>query len=318
MATGVKIGQRLEGRLGTYLVSAQMAKNIWTATNSQAEKFVIKTASSPRFERERHALTHFRGRPCLRQMLDETREPASMVLKHLDGNLLDASAERAIDALDVKFVAKRILQALHALHEDGYSHTDIKPDNVLVNYSKGPLRFADVELADCGDVCRISREEYLKVGEFGPHIGAAIFRSPEAMLNLRWGPSTDIWSFGATLISLIWGLHFHIFRPDAKDVDFEDEGFLMHVLIRQLATFGPTPASYTSLIADEDDSRWEALGTATQFIQENDRIRPFALAKDKCLTEEDKEFILKIMRFDPRDRPTVGELLQDKWFIGVP
>jgi casein kinase II subunit alpha len=92
----------------------------------------------------------------------------------------------------------------------------------------------------------------------------------------------------------------------------------MHVLIRQLATFGPVPMSYTSLIADEDDSRWGALGTAIQFIKENDRIKPFAWAEDECLTEEDREFILKIMKFDPRDRPTARELLRDKWFEGVP
>lgn len=35
--------------------------------------------------------------------------------------------------------------------------------------------------------------------EHGHVIGAAIFRSPEAMLNLRWGTPTDIWSFGATV-----------------------------------------------------------------------------------------------------------------------
>ena len=76
--------------------------------------------------------------------------------------------------------------------------------------------------------------------------------------------------------------------------------------------------SYDSLIAEDDDSRWEALGTSIQFIQENNRVKPFALAKDKCLTQNDKEFILKIMKFDPRDRPTAGELLRDKWFAGVP
>jgi len=32
MATGIKLGQRLEGKLGSYLVSAQVAKNVWTAT----------------------------------------------------------------------------------------------------------------------------------------------------------------------------------------------------------------------------------------------------------------------------------------------
>jgi hypothetical protein len=62
----------------------------------------------------------------------------------------------------------------------------------------------------------------------------------------------------------------------------------------------------------------DVLGNAIQFIQENDMIKPFALAKDKCLTGEDKEFILKVMKLDPRDRPTVGELLEDTWFEGVP
>ena len=31
----------------------------------------------------------------------------------------------------------------------------------------------------------------------GHIIGAAIFRSPEAMLNLKWGTAKDIWSFSA-------------------------------------------------------------------------------------------------------------------------
>ena len=83
-----------------------------------------------------------------------------------------------------------------------HSLIDIKPDSILINYIKGLLRFADVELADCGDVCRIKPEEYLKIGQFGPHIGAAILRSREAILNLRWGPSTDIWSFGSATVSI--------------------------------------------------------------------------------------------------------------------
>lgn len=32
MAASIKIGQRLEGKLGNYLVTAQIAKDVWTAT----------------------------------------------------------------------------------------------------------------------------------------------------------------------------------------------------------------------------------------------------------------------------------------------
>ena len=65
----------------------------------------------------------FRSQPHIRQLLDETQDPPSLVLQHLDDNLLDASNKETLEGLDVKFVAKRILQALQALHEDGYTHT---------------------------------------------------------------------------------------------------------------------------------------------------------------------------------------------------
>lgn len=88
-------------------------------------------------------------------------------------------------------------------------------------------------------------------------------------------------------------------------------------MIRQLATFGPLPTSSATIIADGDAARWDVVENAVEYLQENDRVKPFALAKDKCLTEEDQEFILKIMKFDPRDRPTARELSPDKWFAGV-
>ena len=80
-----------------------------------------------------------------------------------------------------------------------YIGTDVKPDNVLINYGSDATRFSRVALGDCGDAYRFNPNA-------GPleesHvISAAIFRSPEAQLNLRWGPPTDIWSLGATVRS---------------------------------------------------------------------------------------------------------------------
>lgn len=93
-----------------------------------------------------------------------------------------------------------------------YISVDIKPDNILVNYGTETSRFADVQLADFGDVTRIDTQEYLKIGMDGPHMGAAIFRSPEAMMQLRWGQSTDIWSFGATVSDIIsLRVYSHVF-----------------------------------------------------------------------------------------------------------
>lgn len=72
---------------------------------------------------------------------------------------------------------------------------DIKPDNILVNYGKGDVRFADVKLADCGNTVRVD-SVFAKDRDL---IGAPIWRSPEAQLGLGWGTSTDIWSLGAVV-----------------------------------------------------------------------------------------------------------------------
>ena len=80
--------------------------------------------------------------------------------------------------------------------EDG---TDIKPDNVLVNYNGTSARFSEVQLGDCGDAYRFKpRADPLEEGHV---IDATIFRSSEAMLNLRWGPPTDMWSLRTTVSS---------------------------------------------------------------------------------------------------------------------
>ncbi|TVY36486.1 Casein kinase II subunit alpha [Lachnellula subtilissima] len=295
----------------THLIDARKS-------NSQVGKFIIKTAPQGCLENERDVLKHFRTRPYIRQLLDETETPPSLILQHLDDNLLHASSVKTLESSDVKFVAKRVLQAVQALHEDGYTHTDIKPDNILVNYGTGSSRFADVQLADLGDVTRIDPKDYLRVGMDGPHMGAPIFRSPEAMMQLRWGQSTDIWSFGTTLISLIWGLNWHMFKPDPRDATADDEEYLIHILIRQLAHFGPVTKSYIDLIPREDGDRWQILATATQYIKDNLKQRPFKIIEDDCLTEEDREFFVKGYEVEPEGSSTARQLLQDKWFSGVP
>lgn len=160
------------------------------------------------------------------------------------------------------------------------------------------------------------------------------------MLNLRWGTPTDIWSFGTTvrdpklhlcacllhwlfllmllqLISLIWGLGWHIFKPDPKDADPDDETYPNHVLIKQISYFGPVPLTYFDFLP-KDDERWEFIGDATQYIIiDNKKWKPFAMAEDKELSEEDRTFLCKIIKLDPRDRPTAKELLQDPWLKDV-
>lgn len=142
MASSFKIGQRIEGKVGTYIISKHLHKDIWTATyqalpiarspsslmlnsGSNLDEVIIKIPPKHRLDNERDVLKHFHARPGIRQLLDETQDPPSLVLKYLDDNLLTASNSKKLEKSEIKFIAKRILEALQEFHEDGYVHTGI-------------------------------------------------------------------------------------------------------------------------------------------------------------------------------------------------
>ncbi|KAL9100820.1 MAG: hypothetical protein Q9163_003850 [Psora crenata] len=307
MAADLKVGQTLQGIGGSYVIREQLHRRIWSAMSSISQKVIVKTASDWPLKNERDVLKAIRDNPYIRPIVDTSDNPPSLILKYLDDNLLNASNTKRLERADTKYVARNILQALEALHSRGYVHTDIKPDNVLINYSTTPDRFSEVQLGDCGDAFMV--DPNASPFEEGHIIGAAIFRSPEAMLNLRWRTPTDIWSFGATLISLIWGNNRYIFKP--TEVPFESEEYPIQVLIKQVSIFGPVPLSYSEIA---DDERLGILTAVINLINEHNLQSPFHLWADKELSREDRTFICKIMKLDPRDRPTAKELLQDEWF----
>ncbi len=111
------------------------------------------------------------------------------------------------------------------------------------------------------------------------------------------------------LISLIWGGNWHIFKPDNSDID--DEDYPLNVLAKQVNYFGPIPLSYTEIA---DARRLNLLTVVQNFVNEHIKRKPFSMLQDPELTKEDKGFVSKIMKLDPRDRPTAKELLLDEWF----
>ena len=72
-------------------------------------------------------------------------------------------------------------------------------------------------------------------------------------------------------------------------------------------SFKPFPASYYTLATAETIKILiEVMSNVTQ-------RKPFHMWKDPEFEPDYKTFILKIMKLDPRDRPTAEELLKDTW-----
>jgi serine/threonine protein kinase len=170
-------------------------------------------------ENERDVLKSFQDRtPYLRPLIDEIEEPSdppTIVLKYLEDHLLNASIKKTLNRKELKYVSRRILEALKVLHEDGYVHTgkrfarnpsygftnskvkDVKLDNVLVNYRAGDIQFSDVQLGDLGGTCPADS----KYAKGGTPVGAPMWSSPEVIMETSWNTATDIWSFGTMVRS---------------------------------------------------------------------------------------------------------------------
>jgi serine/threonine protein kinase len=218
--------------------------------------------------------------------------------------MLTESNKKRLSRPEIKKVARCVLEVLRLLHNDGMVHTDIKLDNIFVNHGQGHQRFSEIQLGDCGGV--VSQD--CSFAEGGQVIGAAFTRSPEATFQLPWGTVTDIWSFGTAILSLVFGGGYHLFNPKVENVEPGSDEYEFTVLKRMHRFFGSYPQSCQDF-KDEDTM------TIINFINaQGPPAKPFHRVGPREVPSADMEFLLKIMKLDPRDRPIAEELLADVWF----
>ena len=84
---------------------------------------VIKRAPPHLLSNEREILEILQNHTCVRQTIDIIENHSSLVLEYLDDNLLDVCSRKIFEGSDVKVVARTVLEALAAFHENGFVHT---------------------------------------------------------------------------------------------------------------------------------------------------------------------------------------------------
>jgi serine/threonine protein kinase len=73
--------------------------------------------------------------------------------------------------------------------------------------------------------------------------------------------------------------------------------------------FGPFPLTYREIVDD-------FAKMAIEYIDGLDPpAKPFHLVTEQEIPPADRDFLLRIMKLDPRDRPTAEQLLADSWFV---
>lgn len=101
-----------------------------------------------------------------------------------------------------------------------------------------------------------------------------------------------------------------MFDPSDDGVSFDDDEFEFTVLKKHHQFFGPFPMTYSEF-ADEDAVKLIIYAMETTPAEKR---KPFHAITEREISKEDNVFLQKIMKLDPRDRPTAKEILEDAWF----
>lgn len=181
----------------------------------------------------------------------------------------------------------QMLQAVQVVHDADIVHTDLKPANfVLV---KGNLKLIDFGIAKAipNDTTNIARDS---------QIGTANYMSPEALSDsglgqhgrlMKMGRATDVWALGCILYQMVYGhTPYSKIRP-------------MHVKIMAIQNPGHV-IDYPSFA-----------------VPINERGEPQEHLK--VAVRNDLVNVMKgCLRFDPKKRMTIPDLLQDPFLTGAP
>jgi serine/threonine protein kinase len=146
-------------------------------------------------------------------VLDDDVAPdgsAFIVMELLDGETVERrweSAGRHLSISEVLTIADQLLDVLVAAHERSVVHRDIKPENLFITRS-GALKVLDFGIAK---LFQRAPDSKTKGTQAGMVMGTPAFMAPEQALA-RWDEvdgRTDLWAVGATMFTLLTGLHVH-------------------------------------------------------------------------------------------------------------
>lgn len=136
----------------------------------------------------------------------------------------------------LKRLVEMVAMALEHIHERGWVHRDIKPDNILMNKS-AEVRVIDFSLA-CHSAGALSKMLHRKQALVQ---GTRTYMAPEQILGRPLTAQTDIYNFGVTLFELLTG------EPPFKGSTPKD------LLLRHLGEAAPAPSVFNANVTPEMD-----------------------------------------------------------------
>ena len=117
-------GQKDHGLLRMSFHSLRLVTFFLTCTRGpNQDRVVVKTGPTKRLNNEAQTLQLFQGCHSIRQLVDQVKDPESIVLEYMDDNVLSLLQQKQLVKVEAKRALKAIIEALIALHDKNIVHT---------------------------------------------------------------------------------------------------------------------------------------------------------------------------------------------------
>ncbi|KAH3745710.1 Protein kinase [Pelomyxa schiedti] len=210
------------------------------------------------------------------------------VFEFMHSNLYEAMKDREkyFPEGKIRNIIYQVLQGLHFMHNRGYFHRDMKPENLLV--TKDTTKIADFGLA----------REIRSKPPYTDYVSTRWYRAPEILLrNVSYSAAVDIWAVGAIMAEL------YMLRPLFPGASEPDE-------IYKICSILGTPTQVT----------WpEGLKLAAAMNYKFPQFSGMPLTSlIPSASPEAIDLMSQLMKYDPSKRLTASQALSHPYFCKMP